>query len=57
MSIDITKPREPWYLAINPRGLVPALKVGDEIIIESGIITQFLGAPPPRRTLPRARAC
>ena len=56
MSIDITKPREPWYLAINPRGLVPALKVGDEIIIESGIITQFLGAPPPR-TLPRARAC
>ena len=43
--IDLTKPREPWYLEINPRGLVPTLKYGDEIIIESGIITQFLGMP------------
>ncbi|KAA8914531.1 thioredoxin-like protein [Sphaerosporella brunnea] len=42
VTIELDKPREPWYLEINPRGLVPALKYNDEIIIESGIITQFL---------------
>lgn len=42
--IDLNKPREPWYLKeVNPRGLVPALKYGDEVIIESGVVTQFLG--------------
>ncbi|KAL7276548.1 hypothetical protein RUND412_000471 [Rhizina undulata] len=40
--IDLTVPREPWYLEINPRGLVPALKYGDEIIIESAVIVNFL---------------
>ncbi|KAL7276543.1 hypothetical protein RUND412_000466 [Rhizina undulata] len=40
--IDITVPREPWYLEINPRGTVPSLKFGDEIIPESAIIATFL---------------
>lgn len=40
--IDLQTPREEWYLKINPRGLVPALRVGDEIIVESGIIVQYL---------------
>jgi len=47
--IDLDKPREPWYLQqINPRGLVPALKIsspalgGEHILIESQIIVQFL---------------
>ncbi|KAG0640727.1 thioredoxin-like protein [Tuber brumale] len=40
--IDLTKPREPWYLEINPRGLVPSLKYNDEIITESSIVATFL---------------
>jgi len=40
--IDLQTPRTPEYLAINPRGLVPSLKYGDEIITESAIVSQFL---------------
>jgi len=48
VNIDLDKPRDPWYLQINPRGLVPALKIatpalgGEHILIESQIIAQFL---------------
>ncbi|RPA92804.1 thioredoxin-like protein [Choiromyces venosus 120613-1] len=42
VAIDLAKPREPWYLEINPRGLVPTLKYNDEIILESGIVSTFL---------------
>ncbi|KAF8253863.1 thioredoxin-like protein [Wilcoxina mikolae CBS 423.85] len=52
ITIDLTKPREPWYLEVSPRGLVPALKYNDEIIIESGIITQFLADAYPSALLP-----
>jgi glutathione S-transferase len=40
--IDLSVPRTPEYLAINPRGLVPTLKYNGEIIPESAIIVQFL---------------
>ncbi|CUS15559.1 unnamed protein product [Tuber aestivum] len=40
--IDLEKPREPWYLEINPRGLVPSIKYNDQIIIESSIVATFL---------------
>ncbi|TGO24034.1 hypothetical protein BPAE_0114g00290 [Botrytis paeoniae] len=40
--IDISVPRTPEYLAINPRGLVPALSYNGEILTESGVISQFL---------------
>lgn len=40
--IDLTVPRTPEYLAINPRGLVPALSYNGEILTESGVISQFL---------------
>jgi len=48
VPIDLDKPREPWYLQVNPRGLVPAVRIaspklgGEHILIESGIIVQFL---------------
>ncbi|CAZ83122.1 unnamed protein product [Tuber melanosporum] len=42
VTIDLMKPREPWYLEINPRGLVPSLKYNDEIITESSIVATFL---------------
>lgn len=45
--IDLTRPRDPWYLEINPRGLVPSIKISngilqDEIITESAIASTFL---------------
>ncbi|KAJ1335028.1 glutathione S-transferase [Microdochium nivale] len=40
--VDLRTPRTAEYLAINPRGLVPTLAYGDEIIAESGIIAQFI---------------
>ncbi len=40
--IDLDRPRDPWYLEINPRGLVPTLRYNDEIIPESAIVAQFL---------------
>lgn len=40
--IDLSVPRTPEYLAINPRGLVPALSYDGKILYESGLISQFL---------------
>ncbi len=31
------------YLAINPKGAVPALQVGDEVLTENGAILQYIG--------------
>ncbi|EON67509.1 hypothetical protein W97_06877 [Coniosporium apollinis CBS 100218] len=55
--VDLDKPREPWYLEINPRGLVPTIKysngiLNDEIITESAIVTQFLADSRPSHLLP-----
>ncbi|KAL6720961.1 hypothetical protein ACLMJK_000061 [Lecanora helva] len=45
--IPLDRPREQWYLDINPRGLVPSIKISngilkDEIIAESAIVSIFL---------------
>jgi glutathione S-transferase len=40
--IDLSVPRTPEYLKVNPRGLVPTLDYNGEIIPESGIVAQFL---------------
>ncbi|GAB7354985.1 hypothetical protein MBLNU459_g5597t1 [Dothideomycetes sp. NU459] len=55
--IDLDTPREPWYLEINPRGLVPTIKYSngllkDEIITESAIVAQFLADSRPSHLLP-----
>lgn len=55
--IDLDTPREPWYLEINPRGLVPSIKYSngilkDEIVIESAIVAQFLADSRPSHLLP-----
>ncbi|MCJ1306125.1 hypothetical protein MMC08_008943 [Hypocenomyce scalaris] len=65
--IDLDTPRPEWYLKINPvsspshpplplRGLVPSVKfsngVIDEILIESGIVSQFLADSFPSHLLP-----
>jgi len=55
--IDLDRPRESWYLEINPRGLVPAIKysngdVHDEIITESAVVSQFLADAHPSHLIP-----
>jgi len=45
--IDLSVPREEWYLKINPRGLVPTIDYNGEIIPESGIVAQFLAGAHP----------
>jgi len=40
--VDITVPRTPEYLAINTNGMVPALVYNDLVLVESGLICQFL---------------
>ncbi|CAN9098597.1 unnamed protein product [Alternaria alternata] len=52
--IDLGKPREPWYLEINPRGLVPAIDFNGEIITESGVVATFLADAYPSHVLPAA---
>lgn len=59
--IDLDKPREPWYLEVNPRGLVPSIKYSDdtlneEIITESGIVAQFLADAHPSHLLPASNS-
>jgi glutathione S-transferase len=50
--IDLETPREPWYLEVNPRGLVPALSYNGEIIVESGIVARFLADAHPSHLFP-----
>lgn len=45
--IPLDRPREPWYLKVNPRGLVPSIKISngilqDEIVTESAIVSTFV---------------
>ncbi|KAL3421072.1 glutathione S-transferase domain-containing protein [Phlyctema vagabunda] len=49
--IDLSTPRTPEYLAINPRGLVPTIKYNDQIITESAIVAQFLADAHPSHLL------
>ncbi|OOQ85466.1 putative glutathione S-transferase [Penicillium brasilianum] len=52
VTIDLSVPREPWYLEVNPRGLVPSLSYNGNIITESGIVAQFLADAHPSHLLP-----
>ncbi|KAI9719751.1 MAG: hypothetical protein M1812_003239 [Candelaria pacifica] len=58
--IDLSKPREQWYLDINPRGLVPTLQYSNGLInntiLESGIIAQFLADSHPAQLLPASHS-
>lgn len=49
--VDITVPRTPEYLAINPRGLVPTLVYDGHLLTESGLIAQFLADAHPSHLL------
>jgi glutathione S-transferase len=36
--------KSPGYLAVNPNGVVPALQVGDTVILESTVINEYIDA-------------
>ncbi|KAI0188666.1 glutathione S-transferase domain-containing protein [Xylaria flabelliformis] len=50
--IDLSKPRTAEYLKVNPRGLVPSLKVDDQIITESAVVSAFLADKFPSHLVP-----
>ncbi|KAJ6783205.1 hypothetical protein PWT90_01245 [Aphanocladium album] len=50
--IDLSVPRTPEYLAINPRGLVPSLSYNGQIITESAVVAQFLADAHPSHLVP-----
>ncbi|KAL4805362.1 thioredoxin-like protein [Aspergillus unguis] len=50
--IDLDKPREPWYLEVNPRGLVPTISYNGTVIPESAIVAQLLADAHPSHLLP-----
>jgi len=58
--IDLDRPRDEWYLKVNPRGLVPSIRysngVIDEIITESAIVAQFLADSFPSHLLPASNS-
>jgi len=57
VTIDLDRPRDPEYLAINPRGLVPSISFKGEIFTESGPISWLLAdAFPGKLVLPSSDA-
>ncbi|MFN7397781.1 MAG: glutathione S-transferase family protein [Sandaracinobacter sp.] len=50
INLLASEQKSPEYLAINPKGVVPALQVGNAIILESTMINEYIGAhfPGPR---------
>src|SRR6476620_10201438 len=50
--VDLTKPRTPDYLALNPTGRTPTLVDGDLVLPESNEIMQYLGEQKPNALWP-----
>ncbi|RSH77467.1 uncharacterized protein EHS24_003439 [Apiotrichum porosum] len=54
--IDLDTPRTAEYLAVNPRGQVPTLSYNGDIIVESGIVANFLADQYPSHLVPESSA-
>ena len=50
--VDLTKPRTPDYLALNPTGRTPTLVDGDFVLWESNAIMQYLAGRAPNPLWP-----
>jgi len=50
--VDLTKPRSPAYLALNPTGRTPTLVDGDFVLWESNAIMQYLASQAPNSLWP-----
>ncbi|ORY08001.1 glutathione S-transferase [Basidiobolus meristosporus CBS 931.73] len=53
-AVEIPLPNKPdWYLELNPEGKVPALKYGDDILVESLVIAEFFSDLAGGKLLPK----
>ena len=50
IDLEHLEQKSPWYLALNPNGIVPTLQHGARVVWESNVITEYLDAvfPEPR---------
>jgi len=42
IDLEHMEQKSPWYLALNPNGIVPTLQHGDRVIWESNVITEYI---------------
>ncbi|KAI1276811.1 glutathione S-transferase domain-containing protein [Xylaria sp. FL0933] len=54
--IDLSVPRTAEYLQINPRGLVPSLRVDDQVLTESAVVSAYLADAFPPQLVPPSNA-
>lgn len=50
LNLALMDQKQPWYLKLNPTGLVPTLVHGERVIYESNVVNEYLDAlfPSPR---------
>lgn len=51
IDLEHMEQKSPWYLALNPNGIVPTLQHGDRVVWESNVITEYLDDVFPRSRL------
>jgi glutathione S-transferase len=51
LGLGLMDQKQPWYLKLNPNGLVPTLVHGERVIYESNVINEYLDAIFPARPL------
>lgn len=51
IDLEHMEQKSPWYLALNPNGIVPTLQHGARVLWESNVITEYLDAVFPGPTL------
>ena len=44
VDLEHMEQKSPWYLALNPNGIVPTLQHGTRVVWESNVITEYLDA-------------
>jgi len=42
VDLDICKPRPDWFLALNPKGQVPVLVWGDDVVTDSAVVGEYI---------------
>lgn len=51
LNLALMDQKQPWYLKLNPNGLVPTLLHGDRVIYESSVINQYIESQVPEPAL------
>jgi glutathione S-transferase len=51
MNLALMDQKQPWYLRLNPNGLVPTLAHGDRVVYESSVINQYVESQVPTPAL------